>query len=229
MDPLSIVGAVASISQIAALAKDIVGNMWQYFEAVKNAPKHSKELRREMAALSELLDGLEEELNPKSMFATSAPFEDFCGMLNHFKTRVAVAQTQGIGRLKWPFNDKENKYWLDKIERYKLTFSLALNVQVAYENRRLRQDVKIVVDDVQFEKRKKVLEWISPIDFSSQHEKLRSVRVSDSGRWFLESTEFIDWVDSHDATSLLLSGIRMALYYSSEVGWVAGAGKSFLM
>src|SRR6266496_6224299 len=151
MDPLSALGAAASIAQLADVAKDIVTNMWQYFEAVKNAPKHSKEVHQEMAALSDILYSLDEALSSscKSLFTDSASFDEFLGMLYHLRARVAVPQTQGVGRLRWPFNENENKKWLDRLERYKATFSLALNVQSTHDNRRLRQDVKVVLDDVQ--------------------------------------------------------------------------------
>ena len=216
MDPLSAVGAAASIAQLASVAKDVVSNMWQFFEAVKNAPKHSKELRQEMAALSDILDNIDEALNSpscNSMFTNSAPFDEFVGMLHHFKTRVDVSQTRGVARLKWPFNENENKKWLEQIERYKATFSLALNVQSIHENRKLRLDVNIVLDEAQLEKRKKILEWLSPVNFSARHEELRQGRVSGSGKWFLESKEFTSWVDAHQNSSLLLSGIRLALCY----------------
>lgn len=217
MDPLSALGAAASIAQLAGVAKDIVSNMWQYFEAIKNAPKHSKEVRQEMAILSDVLYSLDEALNLpscKSLFTNSAPFDEFLDMLNHLRARVAIPQTQGVGRLRWPFNEYENKKWLDRIERYKATFSLALNVQSVHENRQLRQDVKLVLDDVQLEKRKRILEWLSPISFSTRHHELRKARVPGSGKWLLESKEFTSWVDAHEPSSLLFSGIRLAPVYT---------------
>jgi hypothetical protein len=85
MDPFSAVGAAASIAQLVGLAKDIVKGLWDYSVAVKHAPKHSKELRQEMGALSELLEALDETLDsPASnkIFTDPSPLEDFLALLN---------------------------------------------------------------------------------------------------------------------------------------------------
>jgi Fungal N-terminal domain of STAND proteins len=134
MDPVSAVGVAAGAAQLAGQAKDIVCNMWQYFEAVKNAPKRSQELRQEMSNLADLLESLEDVLNsPTSspLFTNSDPVEEFVEMLDTLTARVAAPKSKGIRRLKWPFTQEENKRLLSKMERYKSTFNLALNVQSA--------------------------------------------------------------------------------------------------
>ena len=47
-------------------------------------------------------------------------------MLVTMHERVKADQTKGIGkRMKWPFCERQNQ---EKIERYKSTFNLALNI-----------------------------------------------------------------------------------------------------
>jgi hypothetical protein len=131
MDPFSAVGAPASIAQLVKLTKDIVKGLWDYSVAVKNAPKHSKELRQEMGALSELLEVLEETLDSPALdniFTTSSPSKDFLALLNELNGRVKESKTKGLGRFKWPFSQNENKSLLVRIERYKTTFDFALNI-----------------------------------------------------------------------------------------------------
>src|SRR2546430_3219109 len=59
MDPLTALGMVQTADVLAGIARSVVSNMYLYFDAVKNAPKHSAELRQELGTLCNLLDSLE--------------------------------------------------------------------------------------------------------------------------------------------------------------------------
>ena len=48
----------ASLEQLAAVTTNIVSNMFNYYEAVRDTPKRSKELRQEMGASSDQLNDL---------------------------------------------------------------------------------------------------------------------------------------------------------------------------
>lgn len=128
MDPISAVGPGASVIQLAGLAKDIVANMWLYFDAVKNAPKHSEKLRREMANISTLLDSLD-DVPIESLFTDKAPLNEFEDILTELNDRLAKPKVKGIGRWMWPFSQGENQQLLNGIERYKMTFNLALSIR----------------------------------------------------------------------------------------------------
>lgn len=133
MDPASAIGLAASVAQLAGLAKDIVANMWQYFDAVKNAPKRSEELRQEMANISTLLDSLD-DLSPERIFTDNAPLDEFLAILKELKDRVAEPKIKGVGRWKWPFTQDENKRLLSRIERYKTILNFAVNIKTKYIN-----------------------------------------------------------------------------------------------
>lgn len=96
-------------------------------------PKRSRELRQEMGTICDLLDSLDDVMTNKSQFAPSASIKEslstFQSMLNEINERVAVSQTTGLKRLKWPFTKDENDRLLSRISRYKETFNLALNIQ----------------------------------------------------------------------------------------------------
>ena len=97
MDPFSAVGAAASVAQLVILTEDIVKGMWNYSMAVKNAPKHSKELRQEMGALSDLLESLDDTLDSPSadrIFTKSTPLDEFLAMLTELKQRVQESETK---------------------------------------------------------------------------------------------------------------------------------------
>jgi len=80
-----------------------------------------------------------------------------------------------------------------------------------------RNEVKVIVEDVHLEKRRKILEWLSVGDFSARHEELRKTRIKDSGRWFLDLEEFVNWVNGTGPSCLICTGIginsfRMILF-----------------
>lgn len=129
MDPVSAMGFATSVGQLAGLATCIVGNMWKYFNAVKNAPKRSEELRREMANVATLLDSLD-EVSADSLFTDNAPLSEFLTLLRDLNDRAAEPKTKGIGRWKWPFSQDENKQLLSKLERYKTLFNCVTTIQI---------------------------------------------------------------------------------------------------
>jgi hypothetical protein len=72
------------------------------------------------------------------------------------------------------------------------------------------RDVKVVRDDVQFKKRKEILEWLSPASFITRHEELQKTRAENSGKWFVESEEFVQWMEGKGPNALLCTGIRLS-------------------
>jgi hypothetical protein len=137
MDPVSAIGLAASAEQLAGLATTILGNMYLYYQAVRDAPKRSKELRQEMSAVCDQLDSLTGFLTsdsatlkvPASLTKSIAEFDE---MLKEMNDRVKASNAKGLKRLKWPFKKYENKHYLDRIQRYRLILDTALNLQSAY-------------------------------------------------------------------------------------------------
>ena len=137
MDPVTAIGLVAGVAQLAGAARVIVSNMYLYFDAVKDAPKHSQELRRELSIISDLLDSLDDVLASSTTSSFTPPdslksaIPEFQAILDDMEARVTESQTKGLRRLKWPFTKDENERLLSKMQRYKSTFNLALNIKSA--------------------------------------------------------------------------------------------------
>ena len=74
-----------------------------------------------------------------------------------------------------------------------------------------RNEVKVIVEDVQLEKRRKILEWLSVGSFSARHEELQKTRIQDSGRWFLDLEAFISWTNGTGPSCLVCTGIGLTL------------------
>lgn len=136
MDPFNVIALVASLEQLAAAATNIVSNMYKYYEAVRDAPKCSKELRQEMGAMSDQLNDLvhvvtSTSIKPAFNIPTSftASVKEFQAMLDEMNNRVQVSKTQGRRRLKWPFTKDQNEQLLQRMERYKRMLNMTLNIQ----------------------------------------------------------------------------------------------------
>jgi hypothetical protein len=131
--------------------------MYQYYEAVRDAPKYSKELRQEMSVVCELIFTLEEvfsSASPETPFPASPSLLDsineFKTMVNEMNARVTVPKSTGIRRLKWPFIKDENIDRLSRMVRYKASFSLAFDIKNAWVSERCflisRNDMKLLID-----------------------------------------------------------------------------------
>ena len=139
MDPITAVGLVASVAQLAEGAGQTFSALFRFFDDVRMAPKRSRELRQELGILCDLLCMLENALtSPSSSRMWSIPdslsstLSDFQTMLDTMNIRIDNRQTQGIRRLKWPFTNDENERYLSRIERFKGTFNSLLTIKGVY-------------------------------------------------------------------------------------------------
>lgn len=83
--------------------------------------------------------------------------------------------------------------------------------------------------------RSKIYKWLSPPDPFENHDfNLRARGEQDTGKWFLESPEFIAWMDEDISAPLWLHGIRTSavflvlLHEYNFDNTIAGNGKSVL-
>ena len=131
MDPITAIGLVASVAQIAEHAIKLVTALNNYCHEVKEAPARSKELRDEFATVSHVLNALKETLSIDSIalnVSLERSVQEFQNLLSELEPRISQERTKGLSKFKWPFNKAENEKFIHKIERYKATFSLALNI-----------------------------------------------------------------------------------------------------
>jgi hypothetical protein len=144
MDPVTAIGLVASVVQLADLTRTVFLSFYQYYREVKTAPAQSRNLRDELQLVSELLDSLrtvvsapaalsQAKINAVPVLAKlEQPMAQFESLLKELQTRVAAKRVVGIRRFKWPFSKKENQELLEEIGRYKETFTWALNLYQTY-------------------------------------------------------------------------------------------------
>jgi hypothetical protein len=136
MDPVSAFGVVAGAAQLTELAVKVYLGLFNYFRAVKQAPKLSRELRQEALLVQEVLQELESTLEsigtPPPMTSLKNAFDEAGKILKELKNRFEIKQGEIIKQLKWPFTEKENKEYITKLERLKSTLTLATNTIQRY-------------------------------------------------------------------------------------------------
>ena len=164
--------------------------------------------------------------------------------LADLSSRIQVNKNDTKKRWKWPLSIKENEELIEKSERYKATFTLALgniNLKVATNHTYFRliifrnnnrTQLKQITDDVGklaldfkrqedaadhqriITKRQQIIDWLKVCDPSTNHVEARNRHEPGTGIWFISSSEFTKWRDGQ---------IR-----SSWLQGIPGAGKTIL-
>ena len=134
-DPNTILGAVAAAAQLADMTTMYCFRAYSYYRDIKEVPSKSKDLREEFSQLSSIIRDLAEVLttvktNNSEVGNVISPssLEQYPDFLKDFVSRLKLNENDFKKRLKWPFSVKENEDYIAKIERHKMTFSLALNM-----------------------------------------------------------------------------------------------------
>ncbi|KAI9851904.1 MAG: hypothetical protein M1824_002443, partial [Vezdaea acicularis] len=194
----------------------------KYLQDIKDAPATRRKLAVEVTSLSSLLVELQHQVEeakatePWLQSIQSLAGED--GLLEQGRKILEdlARKLRPTGKLKvsvralvWTLNRREADYMLSEITRIRKQIDLSL--QKAPLPLLLRKDERIIgvdgkvleiADDVpaDLEKipfaglRRLILEWISPLDFRPTHNAALSRRQSGTGNWFLESAQFIQWL-----------------------------------
>ncbi|KAF1363100.1 hypothetical protein EJ07DRAFT_54123, partial [Lizonia empirigonia] len=68
-------------------------------------------------------------------------------------------------------------------------------------NKTIRAGVDAMQQDQDRQRHRLIMDWLSPDDFPAQHADLIARRQADTGLWFLDSSEFTEWI--HGASQTL--------------------------
>ena len=134
MDPVSAISIAAAAAQFTEQAATVFKLLFDYCRKVKQAPKLSADLQKEMFLISTVLDELKSALEDVSTIPQSAAqthlqdtIEKFAKTMNDMEIHLKpIEESELRKRLAWPFTQKENEEYLTKFRRYKDIFMLAL-------------------------------------------------------------------------------------------------------
>jgi hypothetical protein len=136
MDPLSIIGLVASVQQLADRIVVVIINISNYISKVKDARPRSEELQHELRTVSRILHALAEFISNHSIpYLTPHLLKavtDFNQVLDKMEKQVNPDSVRGFRRFLRPFREDDFQCVLQKIERSKSTFNLALHLHETF-------------------------------------------------------------------------------------------------
>jgi hypothetical protein len=126
------------------------------------------------------------------------------------------AKKDDIGILKaiaWPFKSKDIAATLEIIERQKTTIMLALQDDVTQTTLAIETAVVDIKQHNHDQSHKNILQWLTKVDPSSNHNEACKKHEPGTGEWFINSHEFSYW---------MLPGCSLWLH------GIPGAGKTVL-
>ena len=131
---------LAAIGGVAELTLAVFSNLYRYYRDILKAPKYSDDIRRELGVMLGVTTSLREAIKQDKSAMTAASksalenaVDDFDSLLREMEDRVAPKFIHGRRVLLWPFSMDENRHLLERIERYKNTFDLTLELKVTKE------------------------------------------------------------------------------------------------
>ena len=224
-DPLSVTASIVAVLQLTAV-------VIKYIQELRTSSKDAGKLLLELSSLRGIIGGLEdlassdEAWTETSKALVARPNGPISRLEHDLESlRLKLEPAVGIKKIQksitWPFKQEELRTVLERIERLKSLFLLALeldHISLAREINNHVTDVKERLQNLQLQQnealRHEIFKWLSPIDPSENHNDACSKHEPSTGGWLIESKAFQSWIDDEDEV-LWLHGIP-------------GSGKSIL-
>jgi hypothetical protein len=133
---LAILGGVSAAAGLADIGFRVCKDLHTFYQNVKDAPKQWTALCDELDMMVRILQTV--SLNPKDYVPRSTStsldqtWNEVDNLLKEMETKVKTLSLTGMGRVKWPFTEEENKMYLERIARYVQWLNLALGIEQTY-------------------------------------------------------------------------------------------------
>jgi hypothetical protein len=128
LDPVSAAQALSTVLKV-------LQNLYNYYNAVQDAPARAAELRTQVRLLVEILAGIQEiweQDTNKSQPTLPDCLADLYRLLMQVYERSLPRETWGTRRLLWPFTEKQNSEYIVKIQQHRDTLALYLSLNQRY-------------------------------------------------------------------------------------------------
>ncbi|GBE88163.1 hypothetical protein SCP_1203930 [Sparassis crispa] len=242
MDGISSLSAILGVLQVVGSATIAV---YKYAASVKGAPAACDRLLQELSAIGGtlghakvVLDGLQGQDDFSTnhtlkiiafLGGTGGPLESCRATIDElcaWLARDGDKRMRVDRRMLWPFQEKDLMEFVQRLERHKTHFILALSLNSADSLMHLGNSVEDVKKEQQRVKDEKarqelqmdirdLIKWLSPLDVDVKHESSSRIRQPGTGTWLLDNKLFREWRSSNSGF-LWLHGIP-------------GSGKTILM
>ncbi|KAI9845534.1 MAG: hypothetical protein M1838_001702 [Thelocarpon superellum] len=240
-DPLSISGGIVAVLQLAGTVMQYLNDVARASEERDQILLEISHINHILPVLKDLAErpqwGESWSTTIGYLNLPKGPLEQFNSALQRLASKLEPVR--GLKRversLAWPFQKGEIRDILQALERQKTLFHLALQNDHIALSQAIRHDVEGVNNRVgelhqqlvqvqtsqakqerwhQDDESQRVLDWLSPLNFSAQQSDIIARRQDGTGQWLLESAEFEAWRD----------GTRQTLFCLG----IPGAGKTML-
>ncbi|KAH7411469.1 hypothetical protein BKA64DRAFT_704576 [Cadophora sp. MPI-SDFR-AT-0126] len=234
MDPLSVTASIISVLQAA---NTVISFCYDFRASIKNYPWALTRITSSVNDLRLILSRLEQVANDSELsfddtnVTRLTTLEALCkqggAISNCFQELIVLekklvpgswagkdgskrrALIQSIG---WQFMEEDVRETLQRLEGYKRT----LNIAITMDQTALTISLFKQFQDISLSQRKRsILQWLSPVDPSINHQASLKIRQAGTNDWFLSCKEFANWRESKSSL-LWLSGFP-------------GSGKTILM
>ncbi|KGO62622.1 hypothetical protein PEX2_046480 [Penicillium expansum] len=192
-------------------------------KAFVDAPAQFKSISDEVRSLSLVLQDVEIDISAKELSSqqqaelqeistgcnevladTLKKIEDYTELSTRNDAKRNIAK-RVWKRLKWEPSD---------VQELRLLIGTNIALLTAFNGQILKRSVAKLVQHQDEAERQKVLDWLSPLSYAAQQSDYISRREEGTGQWFLDSSEFKEWV----------SGSKQTLFCPG----IPGAGKTIL-
>ena len=174
--------------------------------------------------IAEAFDGrcssIIEDLGSRSPIASKQPgalsLMDLCKtelntLLKRLKTKSSGSHFRSIlNRLLWPLEEEATQQTMDSLHRYTSIFDMSIAIDNLVLSARTHIELKAFRKDhsdwSQSETTRKMLDWLSPLEFCTRQRDVASKRHEGTGEWFLVSERFTAWLSGSAGSVLWCPG-----------------------
>jgi Cdc6-like AAA superfamily ATPase len=216
-DPFSIAVSIGGLIQLADL---VVNRTWPFLKEAKNQRSEVSKLSSEVASLAGTLHSLRLLSEGGAVPIKQEDVLECQITLEGLRDQLKKADGTSTGKrdkvrklaqqLCFPYDRVEMQKILERLERLKSTFNLALSAESIVSQIDLKADVKAVKDELfrrkELEakieldaKRKKVLDFFGRVGPKENHAMSLKLRHEGTGLWLLKESRFNGWLQNCDS------------------------------
>lgn len=203
MDPVTALGLVSSIAQIAQVSLQIISVL----DTIREGGQERRKLCNEITLLWMTLRNLETQFAPLSVEQNGdwmgpmdslanhgGVFDQIAEALNEVWNKLTTTESRRakmVQTLRWPYDKGDVEKTIARIERLKQSVAIVVSqtgVALAKEMQEDTSAVKKIATDNQF---KDIIDWLSPLNFRQKQENITG--TPGTGGWFFKEEEFELW------------------------------------
>lgn len=229
---MEVVGAVASIITVIQVTARVVSVCYDYQSGIRHYPKDIVTITHELQNLRNVLERLADLAQSEddsssvafpaldSLNDSGGPLKICEGELKQLEVKLVPARScfKQVGRaMIWPLTEKDVQKTLAILARQRGLFQLALTMDqttmtlaIKTATSRAEENLKTLTQCSQImaldERKQQILQWLAAPNPSSNHNKACQTKQRETGRWFIESANYINW-KTQKSSFLWLHGI----------------------